>query len=292
MSSGGQRPEPDVMPDPISMIRRLIPFPGMPDVLSPLTALPLASGLTPEQMRMGRAEGIATSPLGAASIDDPSRQAAAIVSQAAAILDQEMANGVLAAHRAGPAARHPHLDAGHPVLRQVHELIDSLAGIWPQLHGTHGQAGLPSALAPSAATPSAVAASAVSSSGLSRSTLSPSAHSPAAPNDDTDPLAELRPHTAVRAGQRATISMTLFNSETIAVDLVPAATDLLGSRGGSLAAALLQFTPATCRLEPQAEVALEIGMTVPANTAPGSYSGLLVVRGVDYLRALITIDVV
>ena len=260
------------MPDPMSMIRRLIPFPGVADVLSPLAALPLTSV----------AERTSDSPAGAPLAQDPTRQAATIVSQAAAILDQEMANGVLAAHRAGPAARHPHLDAGHPVLRQVHELIDNLAGIWPQLHGTHGQPVAPSVMAPSTFAPSAFAPSILSSA----------ASSPSATTGDEDPLAELRPHTTVQAGQRATISMTLFNSEPGAVDLVPAATDLLGSRGGSLAAALLQFTPATCRLEPQAEVALEIRLTVPAHTAPGSYSGLLVVRGVDYLRALITIDVV
>ncbi len=86
--------------------------------------------------------------------------------------------------------------------------------------------------------------------------------------------------------------MTVCNSESRPVRLVPAATDLLGSRGGRIACSLLEFTPAEFRLEPQEKKDVAIALTVPAETAPGCYSGLFVVRGVDYLRALITIEVV
>jgi len=73
---------------------------------------------------------------------------------------------------------------------------------------------------------------------------------------------------------------------------VPAATDLLGSRGGRIAASLLECTPSEVELGPNEARNIVIAATVPADAAPGCYSGLLVVTGVDYLRALITIDVV
>ena len=85
--------------------------------------------------------------------------------------------------------------------------------------------------------------------------------------------------------------MTLRNSESRSVRLVPAATDLLGSRGGRIAASRIDCTPAELSLAPQEQADIAISTIVPAETAPGCYSGLLIVRGVDYLRALITIDV-
>jgi hypothetical protein len=106
-----------------------------------------------------------------------------------------------------------------------------------------------------------------------------------------DPLAELRPPATVKPGQRATISMTVCNTENRSVRLVPAATDLLGSRGGRIVCSLLEFTPMEFQLEPQEKRDVAIALMVPAETAPGCYSGLFVVRGVDYLRALITIEV-
>jgi hypothetical protein len=108
---------------------------------------------------------------------------------------------------------------------------------------------------------------------------------------EADGLAELKPRATVQPGQRATISMTLCNSESRSVRLVPAATDLLGSRGGRIPCSLLEFTPSEITLEPQEQRDLAIATTVPVDTTPGCYSGLLVVRGLDYLRGLITIEV-
>jgi hypothetical protein len=169
-----------------------------------------------------------------------------------------MARGVLAARQANPSARTPLSDPGNLLLRQVHDVVDQVAAAWPNLQSVPGQR-----------------------RGLSQ---------PAA--SDVDPLAELRPPATVKAGQRATISMTVCNSESRPVRLVPAATDLLGSRSGRIACSLLEFTPMEFKLEPQEKKDVAIALTVPAETAPGCYSGLFVVRGVDYLRALITIEVV
>jgi len=228
-----------------SFLRRLIPFPGA----ETLTALPLLSS-------SGRGSGM--QPVAAA--DAPSaagQQVASIVSQAASILDEEMARGVLTASRAGAAPSRGYDDASNPLMRQVHELVDNIAAMWSRVEN---------AQAPSY--------------GSSQTTAG-----------NAEPLADVRPRAAVKPGQRATISMRISNSENRPVRLVAAATDLLGSQGGRIASSLLEFTPAELSLEPGEQRDIAIAVTVPLEAAPGCYSGLLVVRGVDYLRALVTIEV-
>jgi hypothetical protein len=240
-------PDPrETLNDASAFLRRLIPFPGA-EVLSPLSLLS-----PPAQQ-----SGMPSNPVATAIPDIVGQQAASIVSQAASILDEEMAKGVLAARRAGATAPQGQSDTGNPLLRQVHDLVNNVAAIWPSLQSTH---------VPSSA-----------------------ASQPA--GSDADALAELRPRGTVRPGQRATITMTLRNNESHSVRLVPIATDLLGSRGGRIASSLLEFTPSELSLQPQEQTDMAIATTVPAGTAPGCYCGLLVVMGLDYLRALITIEV-
>jgi len=247
-SYGSSAPDPaQIANDVGAFLRRLIPFPGA-EAFSPLSLLPLAqAGVTQ------------STPISQAVPDVVSQQAASIVSQAASILDEEMARGVLAARRSGVTASSGHAEASNPVLHQLHDLVDSLAASLPGMPGAPGVQRLVQSLPASS---------------------------------DADPLAEVRPRATVKPGERATITMTLRNSETRQVRLVPAATDLLGSRGGRIACALLEFMPADFSLEPQEQRDLTIATTVPVDAAPGCYSGLLVVRGLDYLRALITIEVV
>ena len=103
------------------------------------------------------------------------------MSQAASILDEEMARGVLAARALGCARlRTDDSDASNPVLRQMHDLVDNVARFWPSLQGPPAQRLV--------------------------------ASQPAA--SDADALAEVRPRATVKPGQRATISMTLRNSES------------------------------------------------------------------------------
>ena len=229
-----------------SFLQRLIPFPGS-ETLVPLSLLSMpAQGGVPQSNPVSAATGV---------VGD---QGASIVSQAASVLDEEMAKGVLAARNAGTTAPYGRVDASNPVLRQMHEFVDNIAAIWPRLQSTPAQR---------------------------LATYQPAAN-------DTDPVAEVKPRATVKPGQRATISMTVRNSENRPVCLVPAATDLLGSRGGRIPCSLVELTPSDISLEPQEQRDLAIATTVPLDAAPGCYSGLLVVRGLDYLRALITIEVV
>jgi len=234
--------------------------PGAPGLfLQRLTPFPNAGSVEPASllpMILQRGPA-ASNPIqeAAAPVSEP---AASIVSQAASVLDEEMAKGVLAAR--GGAATQGDTNAAHPVLRQMQDFVENLAALWPNLQG---------GVAPAV----------------------PTAHPPPVASSHVEPLARLKPRASVKPGDRTTISMTLRNSESQPVRLVPAATDLLGARGGRIAGALLEFAPAEVALAPQEQKELVISATIPADTAPGCYSGLLVARGLDYLRALVTIEV-
>jgi hypothetical protein len=184
--------------------------------------------------------------------------AATIVTEAAAILDEEMARGVLAARDATDSPRGRHSDHAD-LVRQVHDVIDNLATAWPSLQG--------------AASP-----------------WSNVSEAPAC-NVDDDPLPELKPASAVRPGQRAMISMLLCNKESRSVRLVPAATDLVGAGGGRIPSHLLEFVPREARLEAGQQQDAQIAVTIPRECAPDCYYGLLVVSGADALRAVIAITV-
>jgi hypothetical protein len=244
-------PGPDHVPtaavgQALTLIGRLIPFPAS-DFAAPLAVMPAMAGQA-GRTTAGAPPGIAPSPHAGPD--------AGIVSQAAAILDEEMALGVVAARSLGQAGQMPGLDAGVPLMRQLHDLIDKAAAAWP-----------------SAARPS----------GLDGGTGS--AH------PGPGPLPEVKPPGAVRPGQTATIAMRLCNREGGEVRLRPAATDLLGGDGARLASTLLDFQPAEVNLQPGDEAPLQIRVAIPPGTPPGTYGGLLVVSGARDLRAVILLDV-
>jgi hypothetical protein len=243
VGSGGR----EIVEDAGAFLRRLIPFPEAGSI-SPLSLL--APAAPDRNVQAG-----AGSPAAAGAI--AGQPAPSIVAQAASILDEEMAKGVIEARRLSDRAPDVGSEAGNPVLRQVHALVDQLAAVWPRLQGAR--------VPPLSVSPSAGAA---------------------------DSLAEVTPRTSVRPGERATISMTVRNNESRLVHLIPMSTDLIGCRGGRMAGTLVELNPPTCTLRPAEERDLTISVTVPTDVTPGCYSGLLVVTGVDYLRALVTIDVV
>lgn len=230
------------------LLRRLLPFPSSADASSLQAPLmPMRRTLIPQSMVPG----------GIPPAAGP--QAATIVSEAASILDEEMARGVLAARDAKPFPRDRDADPTSTLLRQVHDVIDNIAGIWPNLQSASTQWTGPSVAAVN------------------------SGHA--------EPLPELKPASSLRAGQRARISMMLCNKEDRPVRLTPMTTDLIGSTGGRISSQLFEFEPREVRLEPGEQREIQIGIPVPAEASVGCYTGLLVVTGVDYLRALMTIDV-
>jgi hypothetical protein len=232
------------------LLRQLLPFPSSTDASSLLTPLmQVRRNLSPQSMLAGEIPPAA------------GQQAASIVSEAASILDEEMAKGVLAARGANQFPGYRNADQSSAVLRQVHDVIDNIARIWPSIQGasTHWP-------------PASVAATA---------------------NGDGDDAAlpNLKPASVLRPGERGTISMMFCNKEDRSVRLTPISTDLISSTGGRISSQVVEFVPAEVRLDPGEQREMQGRIAVPVECALGCYGGLLVVTGVDYLRALITIEV-
>jgi len=229
------------------LLRRLLPFPSSD-----------ASSLQTPLMQMGR-NLIPQSMVPAAMAPAAGQQAATIVSEAASILDEEMAKGVLAARGVSQFPGYRDATQSSTVLRQVHDVIDNIARIWPAVQGA--------------------------------SAPWPGASVQPAYSGGDEGLQNLKPASLARPGQRATISMMLCNKEDRSVRLTPIATDLISSTGGRISCRLLELVPEEVRLEPGDQKELQVRIAVPVESALGCYVGLLVVAGVDYLRALITIEV-
>jgi hypothetical protein len=238
-----QAAQPTAVDEAARLLRRLIPFPSSGDLSS--LEIPLMPA---------RPSGSRQSPPPAAG-----QPAAAIISQAASILDEEMARGALAAREASQSARDRNSTPRGDLLRMVHDVVDNIAEIWPTLQAAPDLSKRSSNVIPKVAQP--------------------------------DPIVELEP-PAIRSGQRALVSMTLCNKEEHAVRLTPASTDLVGSSGGRISSQFVDFAPGEVRLEPGEQIHIQIAVRVPSDCAVGCYTGLVVVTGVDYLRAIMTIEVV
>lgn len=231
----------------VRLVRELLPFPSSADEgFQPMPLVQMGRQLMPPNVTP-------TEPVPVVATS-----AAPIVSRAAAILDEEMAKGVIAARGAAGSAHYQDTDQTSTVLRQVHDVIDNIARIWPSVQGASAQ--WPGASA-------------------------------AAPNDDPEALPTLKPAAVVQPGQRGTISMVLCNKEERSVRLMPMSTDLIGSTGTRISSRLVEFLPGEICLEPGEQKELQVRIAIPIESAVGCYVGLLVVTGLDYLRALITIDV-
>ena len=225
-------------------LRQLLPFPSSAGPSLPAAAaLPVGKDLVSQLPKL------------VPSLEPQS--AAAIVSEAAAILDEEMARGVLAARGARQPSDSSGVDPASAVWRQLHDLIDNVSRLWP----THG---IPTS----------------ASQGLIREDYA-----------RHEGIPQLKPPSPLRRGQRGTVSMSLCNKEDRPVLLTPVATDLISSTGGRLSSSVFEFVPKAVRLEPAAQMDVVGQVVIPSDCTPGCFAGLLVVTGVDYLRAVITIEV-
>src|SRR5688572_26487812 len=221
--------------------------------LREMLPLPGSAEATTRQNRTVVDEAIAGVSTTAVPLANP-QAAASIVTEAVSILDEEMARGVL-------AARDAHVPPGRrgdasSVLRQLHDAVDALARLFPELQGMPYRPPAP------------------------------------VPASDDAALPHVKPTSATRSGERATLSMTLCNKEDRPVRLTPMTTGLISSAGHRLSDHLIDFGPREVQLEAGASTDLQGHLLIPVGTPPGSYAGLLVIGGIDYLRALITVDVV
>jgi hypothetical protein len=107
-----------------------------------------------------------------------------------------------------------------------------------------------------------------------------------------DGIVMLRPKTAVKPGQTATLVMSVANESDTAMLCTVSATDLVAVSGGRIGGGQLQFSPREASVAPGAPVDIGIAIEVPPGIAPGQYAGLLVVSGLEPVHAVLTVSVI
>lgn len=108
----------------------------------------------------------------------------------------------------------------------------------------------------------------------------------------TETVVVLRIGRAVRAGETVEIAVRLRQDAPDVSEVRGlSCTDLVAGAGHSVPARCITPRPAALRLPPHGTADLTVRVDVPAETQPGSYAGLLQATNLDYLRAILTIQV-
>lgn len=194
----------------------------------------------------------------------------ALVQKAASILNEQMAAGVVAAQEARQSissyqSSGSSSDVGEQWRRDAHAWIDTFADWLTPFQGPLSEQ-MAAAVGP----------------GTSRRVGLDTAH---------EQVPVLRPHDAVRAGGTAQIAFKLHNDDTQTTRILLYCTDLLSGQG-RIPQQHVVFKPQDLQLGPDALEALTLQITVPSGAPAGTYSGLLIVAGLPYLRAILTLEVI
>lgn len=115
------------------------------------------------------------------------------------------------------------------------------------------------------------------------------------PTDATPPKAEsapvLVPEGPVATGGTAQINIKLVNDDDHSVEIAFLSTDLVGQGGARIGAENVVFEPREVMLEAGGDGWTQARIRIPANTSCGIYSGLVRASKLDYLRAVLVVDV-
>jgi hypothetical protein len=232
----------------------------------------------PEQQPAGAEEQTADEPQGAdgAAQLPPIFKAFAdttshVVRQAASILEEEIAAGILAAKQ----IQNKFIDtsqvrSGKPdeVLprfrRDAHDVVDIVIDI----------------VAAAASNAARMAQRAVSIRGSERAAQEAQA---------TSVLAMTQP---VKPGETGEVSLVVENDgETSVEPFELRATDLINASGESIPAHSVHFEPKTISIAPRQNQRVVVRVTPPMATPPGTYSGLIQSSRPDQLRAVLTVTI-
>ena len=98
--------------------------------------------------------------------------------------------------------------------------------------------------------------------------------------------------TPVKAGTSIDIPMTLENASSKATEAFNLlSSDLINPGGERIAAQQISFVPDKLTLEPQKSTVVTVRVSVPVQTPPGVYSGLLQATRLEQLRAVLSIQI-
>lgn len=198
-----------------------------------------------------------------------------IVQQAASILEEEIAAGIVAAQRIeNKFVDVAGLRSGRPdellsrFRRDAHEVIDILVDLAAAAARTAGKLG--------------GRIITIDGSNSSRKAK-------AATDDDIPLLAMPDP---IAAGESAQVPMALENNGDKATDQFSfVCSPLMSPSGGRIDSRYVTFDPPTITLVPGKQTKVDVTIEVPARTPPGSYSGLLQSNKLKHLRAVLTVEV-
>jgi hypothetical protein len=98
--------------------------------------------------------------------------------------------------------------------------------------------------------------------------------------------------TPVKAGGIAEIQISFENNRnTETEEFSLYSTDLISNKGERLPSGLVKFSPASLKIAPQTTMQATVTVSVPVETTPGTYSGLVLASNVTDLRSEIVIKV-
>jgi hypothetical protein len=97
---------------------------------------------------------------------------------------------------------------------------------------------------------------------------------------------------ALKAGETSEIPISLENSSDVQTDEFRLySTDLISDSGERISANALKFMPPTLKIEPHKSEKIVVMITVPSETRPGVYCGLVLAANMNQLRSEIVINV-
>jgi hypothetical protein len=106
-----------------------------------------------------------------------------------------------------------------------------------------------------------------------------------------EPAPVLAPTGPVAPGGTALISVSLVNEDEQAAQVTFLTTGLIGEAGAQIPAERVSFQPREVSLQPGAAGEVIVRVGVPAQTQCGVYSGLIRASRLDYLHAVVVVQV-
>jgi hypothetical protein len=97
---------------------------------------------------------------------------------------------------------------------------------------------------------------------------------------------------ALKAGETSEIPISLENSSDVQTEEFKLySTDLISDSGERIPASALKFLPPALTIEPHKTEKIVVSITVPSDTRPGTYCGLVLAANMNQLRSEIVINV-
>src|SRR5450631_390338 len=113
---------------------------------------------------------------------------------------------------------------------------------------------------------------------------------PAVPGSTAD-VVPIVGGVAVKAGNAVSVFLPLSNDGQTPVSVILNCTDLISNGGSVIPAATVRFSPRTMNLAPAGAGSVTLDVSVPSQSPPGTYSGLVQAIGLNRPSAVVVVRV-